>query len=44
MHFCDVILAKDRNNLEQHISFSCELTLSEYYHEIQVTYQNSGCE
>lgn len=44
MHLCDIILAKDRDNLQQHISFSQKLTLSKYYHEIQVPSQKSGYE
>lgn len=30
MHLCDMILAKDRNNLQQHICFSQKLTSSKY--------------
>lgn len=44
MYLCDIILATDRNNLQQHISFSQKLTSSKYYHEIQVSYQKSGYE
>lgn len=42
MHLCDMILAKDGSNLQQHVSFSQKPTLSKYYHVIQVSYQKSG--
>jgi len=42
MHLCAMILAKDRNNLQQHVIFSQKLT--KYYHKIQVSYQKSGYE
>lgn len=44
IHLCDMILAKDRNNLQQHISFSQKLTLSTHYHKIQISYKKSGYE
>lgn len=44
MHLYDMILAKDRDNVQQQISFSQKLTLSTHYHEIQVSYQKSGYE
>lgn len=44
MHLYDMIPAKDKNNLQQHIGFSQKLTSSIYYHEIQVSYQKSGYE
>lgn len=44
MHLHDMILAKGRNNLQQHSSFSQKLTSFKYCHEIQVSYQKSGYE
>lgn len=44
IHLYDMILAKDRNNVQQHIRFSQKLTLSKYYHRIEVSYQRSGYE
>lgn len=44
LHLYDMILAKDRNNVQQHIRFSQKLTLSKYYHRIEVSYQRSGYE
>lgn len=38
IHLYDMILAKDKNNLQQHIRFSQKLTLSKYYHKIEVSY------
>lgn len=39
-----MILAKNRNSLQQHIRFSQKLTLSKYYHKIEVSYQQNGHE
>lgn len=44
VHLYDMILAKDRNNLQQHIRFRQKLTFSKYYHKIEVSYQKSGYE
>lgn len=44
IHLYDMILAKDRNNLQQHIKFSQKLTLSKYYYKMEVSYQKSGYE
>lgn len=44
LHLYDMILAKNRNSLQQHIRFSQKLTLSKYYHKIEVSYQQNGHE